>query len=291
MSRSRDLRHLLAVALIGSVSCSTSSASSASSVVYRHLTPPPYTKTSAVGYGDESHQLADLYVPDGVSGEPVVLWLHGGAWVSGGRNDVSAEFVNDVLGSGAALVSMDYELTWALGTASVYSEDLGDIAQAMDWIEEIAALMGWDPSRIVLAGFSAGATLAVDFVADDNPTNNPLASDPSLRSRVVGVVGFSGIYGLYSLAASNPSLYPGLYYLLGCALSGMIDGSEPPMMLIHGLNDRVVPSDQSSALATALRAAGVGTSVHYSMDVGHEPIQWTYDGTWVSDSIMSFTRR
>lgn len=72
-------------------------------------------------------------------------------------------------------------------------------------------------------------------------------------------------------------------------LEGMIDGLESRLMLISGLDDRVVPPDQRSAFATALRAAGVGTTVHHIPDVGDEPIQWTYDGTWASDSFMSFT--
>ena len=272
------------------------------SALHHHLDPVGFTRRSALAYGPQPYQLADTYVPDGAGGEPVVIWLHGGGWVSGNRSQVSPEFISDILGSGEALVSIDWGLTQIGGSVSMYTPDLGDIADAMRWVEAEAPTMGWDPTRVVLAGFSAGATLAVDAVADDDVTRNPLAADQALRGRVIGVIAFSGIYALWDLASSSPALYASVYSFLGCpiggtcpfdeasALSGMIDGREPPTLLIHGLADLAVPARYSQLLKAELQRAGVPVTDHYVQYVGHEQVEREYEGAWVTDFLAGLSR-
>ncbi|MDQ0946672.1 acetyl esterase/lipase [Streptomyces phaeochromogenes] len=93
---------------------------------------------------------------DRTTAEPCVYWMHGGGMVMGDRFsqiDIPLEWLDEF---GAVVVSVDYRLApEATGTALV-----DDCYQGLLWVAEHSAELGIDPSRIVVAGASAGGGLA-----------------------------------------------------------------------------------------------------------------------------------
>ena len=102
---------------------------------------------------------ADLYMPPGAaSSVPVLLWVHGGALIMGGRESPDERVKEHALALGAALVSIDYRLC----PETVMSELVADVCDAVSWVRrEGPRLFGADPDRIIAAGSSAGGYLAL----------------------------------------------------------------------------------------------------------------------------------
>jgi acetyl esterase/lipase len=96
---------------------------------------------------------------------PVVLFLHGGAFVDGHR-DRSAEIYSNVLiyfaRHGCVGVNMEYRLA----PANTYPSGSQDVAGAVAWLRENVAQYGGDPDQIYLMGHSAGAAHAASYAYD-----------------------------------------------------------------------------------------------------------------------------
>src|SRR5206468_11349607 len=100
---------------------------------------------------------ARLYVPDGTAVPPVVVYLHGGGWVMGGldTHDALCRMLADR--SGCAVLSVDYRLA----PEHPYPAAFEDLERAAGWLRDKgAAAHGLDPTRLAIAGDSAGGHLA-----------------------------------------------------------------------------------------------------------------------------------
>ncbi len=96
----------------------------------------------------------DLYLPEGVSNPPLLVYIHGGAWMAGSRKGVPFRWlVND----GFALASISYRFT----DVAAYPAQIQDCKAAVRWLREHAAEYGYDAKRIGVLGESAGGHLAV----------------------------------------------------------------------------------------------------------------------------------
>ena len=142
----------------------------------------------------------DLFVPE-TAGEPVplVVWIHGGAWLSGGRNDVEP-YLRILAAAGFAAAGVSYTLS----PQAVYPQAVEELAAAVSFLQEQAAHYGVDPRRVVLAGDSAGAQLAAQLaVLATNPGYVRRTGLPSGLSRddLRGVILHCGIYDVGSLVS------------------------------------------------------------------------------------------
>ncbi|RUU13264.1 alpha/beta hydrolase [Mesorhizobium sp. USDA-HM6] len=97
----------------------------------------------------------DVYARDGAKGDPVVLFIHGGAWRLGNRNNVNAK-PGFLLANGFLFVSIDYRM---LPSADVATQ-ASDVERAYAYVRANIAKYGGDPDRIVVMGHSAGCHLA-----------------------------------------------------------------------------------------------------------------------------------
>jgi acetyl esterase/lipase len=104
--------------------------------------------------GGERH-LLDIYRPAGGTGHPVTVWVHGGGWMRGSKNEVDhkpAAFTSRNM----VFVPVNYRFV-----PHVKMEEIvRDVAKAVGWVHKNIARHGGDPGRIFLMGHSAGAQLA-----------------------------------------------------------------------------------------------------------------------------------
>jgi acetyl esterase/lipase len=221
--------------------------------------------------------LMDLWVPARIS-PPVVVWVHGGAWLLGDRRHLPftlrpGQVFDALLSAGTAVASIDYRHS----REAVFPAQLHDTKAALRYLHAHRDVLGVDTSRIGLWGESAGAYLAAlaALTAGRGDLEGDVgAAGPSGTVRaVVDWYGVSDVDSVPELAAPPQianALPPGAPTdPLDLLLEG-VDGATraaasplahvgpcaPPFLIVHGTADTAVPPRQSEILHAALTAAG-----------------------------------
>jgi acetyl esterase/lipase len=191
----------------------------------------------------------DTYIPSGdtVTSRPAIVWVHGGSFCCGDKS--SPEIVDEArtfAKMGYVNVSINYRLvaggcsaagpTASCVTAIVQARQDGQTAVA--WLRANAATYGVDPTRIAIAGTSAGAITAMDV-----SYNN---SDPASAVRA-GVA------------------------LSGAKVIGQYDAGDAPTFLMHGSSDVVVPYQWAVNTKNDATAAGLISVLTTWEGAGHVP--------------------
>ena len=166
----------------------------------RHVTDTPLTETLDVAYGDDGADTTmDVFSPASADGPlPTVVWIHGGAWISGSKEDV-APYLRILAASGYTTIGVNY----TIGPEGVYPLAVHQLDAALGYIVEHADELGVDPEQIVLAGDSAGGQLASQMAAlITNPDYAEIMGvQPALTSeQLAATVLNCGVYDLAALA-------------------------------------------------------------------------------------------
>lgn len=112
-----------------------------------------------IRYGDHERQMIDVFLPENVSSPPVVVFVHGGAFVSGHRNRSDQIYANVLIylaRHGIAGVNVGYRLA----NDTKFPGATEDIARVVAWTHGAASRYGWDPDKIFLMSHSAGGAHA-----------------------------------------------------------------------------------------------------------------------------------
>ncbi|HEY8996685.1 MAG TPA: alpha/beta hydrolase [Edaphobacter sp.] len=203
---------------------------------------------------------------------PAVVWIHGGAWLSGNKNDV-ANYSRILASHGPTVVAVDY----SLAPASLYPEPLLQINTALAYLVRNAERLHIDRDRIFLAGDSAGAQLAAQLA---NIISSPdyattMGIHPAIeRSQLKGVLLFCGVYDLDSIDLSG---IPGFFMrnalrsytgnrdfratplIAEASVARYLTPDFPPVFLSVGNGDPFL--QQSQIFLKALSHNGVGQDV------------------------------
>ncbi|KPF62068.1 esterase [Porphyrobacter sp. AAP60] len=122
--------------------------------------PAPRT----IYYGSDSLQALDLWVPKGAKKAPLVLFVHGGGWKRGSKDNAGSRALpGHLVAQGYAYASIDYRLV----PRNSVEEQASDVAAALAYLLERADALGIDRSRVVLTGHSAGAHLVALVGTDE----------------------------------------------------------------------------------------------------------------------------
>lgn len=166
----------------------------------KHVPETKLTERLNVAYGDAGADTTmDVFRPASATEPlPTVVWIHGGAWISGVKENVDP-YLRILAGEGYTTIAVNY----TIGPEGVYPLAVHQLDDALAYIDEHADELGVDPNRIVLAGDSAGAQLASQMAT---LITNPDYADimgitPSLDAdQVVATVLNCGVYDLDALA-------------------------------------------------------------------------------------------
>jgi acetyl esterase/lipase len=211
----------------------------------------------------------DLWLPEEAAEPlPVVVFVHGGAWRTGLRDDPGPRFRAWRPGPFARLAAAGFAVAcpgYRLSGEARHPAQRDDVAAALAWLRTRAGELGLDPGRTVLWGESAGGHVAA----------------LTALTRPAGVVGCVTWYAPAELdtTATDPGTFEAR--MLGAAPAtdparardaspvAHVTPQAPPFLLLHGAGDTIIPCDQSVRLATALRQAGVPAELHLVEQADH----------------------
>ena len=232
------------------VSAIVSVAACSSAALLNVLVPDEgYTVAEGLAYGADPRQRLDVYAPsEAVGSAPVLVFFYGGSWKSGSRSYY--RFVGEAFAAcGYIVVVPDYRLHPAVR----FPAFVEDGAEALKWVERNISQFGGDPSQIILAGHSAGAHLAALLLFDQHY----LADVGFDRDRLFGFVGLAGPYAFNPLAyESTQQVFATVDHPDKARPIAFVDGSEPPVLLMHGESDDTVEMVNAKKLAARVREAG-----------------------------------
>jgi acetyl esterase/lipase len=209
----------------------------------------------------------DVYVPAKVpppGGWPAVLAIHGGGW-RGGNKRGYGQMAAALADHGYVVAAADYTLS--APDAPSWPANLEDLRAAVRWLRRNAGAYSVDPNRIAVMGASAGGHLAALLAT--SPDDASRGAEAPTSARVQAVIDFYGPTDLVALAETSRRAGPSLTLFLGglprdmpdryaaASPAGHVTRDAPPMLIIHGEEDLLVPIDQSRRLAAVLERAGV----------------------------------
>lgn len=196
---------------------------------------------------------------------PVLIWVPGGAWVSGSRMTFQGHaLMSRMVKRGWVCLSIDYRVApWYRWPCQ-----LEDARAAVDWARNNIADFAGDPDFVAIAGASAGGHLA------------------TLTGLLDGADAVVSVYGSYDWE-SRSTLWRKLFmeYLervvvgkrsdlcpeVFCEASPMaqVHPGAPPTMIVHGTRDRLIPIDEARSFHRELRSVSRSTVRYLELPVGH----------------------
>lgn len=135
-------------------------ASLAGSLLCLSITPAANARTALrdLTYGPQARNQLDLFLPEQPEGAPVVVYIHGGRWLRGDKNQVlEYDRVEALNRAGIAVASINHTYS----TEAPWPAQLADALAAIGWLEENAAAHGLDASRLGLWGQSSGGHIVL----------------------------------------------------------------------------------------------------------------------------------
>lgn len=232
--------------------------------------------------------MLDIAAPTTGGPYPAVLLLHGGAWRFGSRSDLSrpgrgkdGKPVPSIIETIAARGYVVATASYRLAPKHKFPAQLDDARAAVRFLRANAKKFNIDPDRIAAGGFSAGGHLAL-LLGTTDPDKATDANDPNEPSaRVQAVVSFFGPTDL-SLYAATPGLEDAyMVPLLGkeCRTDPAVyrraspidhvSKDDPPVLMIHGTADIIVPIIHSERMLQKLKDAGVEAELITVKGEGH----------------------
>jgi acetyl esterase/lipase len=215
-----------------------------------------------VGYGPAAEQRLDIYMPPSGKDHPAALLIHGGGWQSGDKRDYRW-LAQKAAAQGIVAIAVNYRLASGV-VGHRLADQLDDLALAARYVRDQAGSLGIDIRRICVFGSSAGGHLALVMALRpprdgirfacvvDEFAPVDLTTYPPPEALLFGGVG-------HAEASSLLREYSPVY---------MTSSQAPPILVVHGDRDQMVPIGQSQALLRAVKQAG-GQARMLTFDGGH----------------------
>lgn len=237
----------------------------------QQLNPAERQTLYNISYGPNSRQVLDIALPANRSTHtPVVIFIHGGAWIMGDRSVFATE-IRRFADEGIACVTINYR--YASDIAHVHHPELpGDVRAAVEFIASKSQAWQVSPDRFGLVGHSAGGHLALTTAYGYND------------GRIKACASWAGLLDLTGADQQAVAGAPGLFKTyLGSPLLSADDtlqykGASPywlanpysvPTLLIHGTADNGVPYADARRMKTKLDQLKVPNNLVTLDGVGH----------------------
>jgi acetyl esterase/lipase len=235
----------------------------------QNLTNVPYASTS-------SAEKMDIFLPNTTGPYPVIIWIHGGGYNSGDKNNTDSNAPKQGLNRGYAVVSINYRLS----EESKFPAQIYDVKAAIRFIRAHSKELNINPDKIAVWGRSAGGGLAAlaGTSANVKELQNDSLGNGNISNRVEAVVDLKGPINfstlLEQLQLQNNSQNKTLDYQLSQMMLKQLMGEDvslipiedakanpetyitpddPPFLIEHGTADTTIPYMQSVDFANKLQ--------------------------------------
>jgi len=241
-------------------------------IVHREL---PY-----VTDGHERQKL-DLYLPKTDMKLPLIIWVHGGAWRAGSKdNGVPLDY----LAEGYAVASINYRLS----QHAIFPAQIEDCKAVVRYLRANAQKYNLDPNHFGAWGPSAGGHLVAMLGTTGDVKAFEIGEHLTVSSRVQAVVDYFGPTDF--LQMDEHRLPDGQVHNVPDSPESQLVGGhiqenkekvakanpitymtkdDAPFLIVHGDMDPLVPHHQSELLEAALKKAGVPVSFYTVKGAGH----------------------
>ena len=236
----------------------------------------------------DGHDLKlDLYWhPDAEEPTPLVIWVHGGAWRGGGKSNPRPAL--HLLEHGYAVASVQYRLS----QHATFPAQIQDVKAAVRWLRAQAGEYKIDPARFGAFGPSAGGHLVAMLGTSGDVVAWEVGEHLDQSSRVQAVVDWFGPSDFLRMndvpgridhdAPDSPESQ-----LVGAPIQERPDltaaadpgtyatPDDPPILIMHGLDDKLVIPGQSELLHAKLQEAGAPSTLVLLEGLGHGGDGWS----------------
>jgi len=225
----------------------------------------------------------DLYRPSARTDKlPIVVWIHGGAWRTGDKGEEVGHLA-PLVRAGVACARIEYRYS----SEACFPAQLQDVAAAVAYVRAHADTFGVDPQRVGLWGDSAGGHLVLLYGLA--PSHPALARDDGSSEEPRCVQAVCDWYGPTDLlhfgsdlgVADTADTVSPIREFVGGQLRDQAEvarsaspvtwatGDAPPLLIVHGTADTVVPIAQSERLFDMLRTCGADVTFERVPEAGH----------------------
>lgn len=224
--------------------------------------------------------MIDIYTPvGGPLPRPAVVLFHGGGWMYGDRRDLRP-MVQHLASMGYTAATAQYRLCDLGGDQ--HPAPILDALAAIRFLKVRRAQYGVDPQRVAVGGFSAGAQLALvaGLAGQSEAFQDDAYADESAEVRcIVSIAGPTDLTSIYQSAnfvirrmadgylGGSPEKFAARY--VQASPISHVHAGAPPILILHGDRDEVVPFEQATKLAEACEGAGVSCTVAKLPGFGH----------------------
>lgn len=219
-----------------------------------HFDTSELTVESDIAYGPDTAHRLDIYRPNDSEGRnlPVFVYIHGGAWVSGKKEQQGLPLIHAMASAGWVCIAIEYRLA----KKHRFPAQIDDVRRAITWVHEHVGEHGGDASFLAVSGGSAGGHLAALASTDDEVGSLISACIP-----IYGAFDFTDHLQIRGYARMRPFLERMVMP------SKLADDSEawqaaspifqvaataPPFLVIHGRIDVFIWREETEAYVTRL---------------------------------------
>lgn len=224
----------------------------------------------SISYSDQHpRNLLDIFTPAGVEKtqqpRPVLIDIHGGAWITGNRSQQAVPLLNHMTRQGWVCVSISYRL----GPQCRFPAMIEDVLKAIAWVKQHIGDYSGDPNFIALSGGSAGGhlTALAALAANDR------RFQPGFEHTDTRVQAALPLYGRYDFTDRHQHLGragnivnrfmrnkvmpfdtedESPWWQLASPID-RVHGDAPPFVIIHGTHDSLIPLEEARDFETCLK--------------------------------------
>jgi acetyl esterase/lipase len=221
--------------------------------------------------GGGPEQQLDLYIPTDRHGQPLVVYVHGGGFEHGDKAGDSINPNNlQWLWQGYAMASINYRLV----QHALWPAQIEDCKAAIRWLKAHASDYGYLPNEIAVVGESAGGHLVAMLATTSGKRLFDVGENLDQTSDVtcaVDLFGLTDLTRLPSLAERLVGPENSQELRRNASPISYVHEDEPPILIVHGTDDKLVPYEQAELLADAMDKVHAPYRFHTVVGGGHNP--------------------
>lgn len=216
-------------------------------------------------------QTLDIYRSTKPGPNPVIVFFHGGGFVSGDKEESLSKHLQAALDDGWDLVSANYRLTTPDGS-NQFPAAVNDAKRVVRWVRANAEEQDWDPDNVAAMGNSSGGNLAamLAVTADEPELEDPdlppeLAAEPS---SVIAAIALNPVTDL-TLFGANPEWTQAMQHYTGCtqdctsafqqgSVQIHVDPASSPILAVFGSKDEIAAPVQGVLVQDQYESNGIG---------------------------------